>query len=100
MTQRSQPTALITGASKGLGRAIADSLTQGGWRLVLDARNPGSLAGDLPEAIVVAGDVTDALHRESLAAAVDVLGRLDLLVNNASELGPSPLLRLDSIPLD
>jgi NAD(P)-dependent dehydrogenase (short-subunit alcohol dehydrogenase family) len=100
MTYTSQPTALVTGASKGLGRALAAALTDRGWRLVVDARTPGSLADDLPGAIVVAGDVGDAAHRRDLAAAVDRLGRLDLLVNNASDLGPSPLPRLADYPLD
>jgi len=90
MNPIAQPTALITGASKGLGRALADALAARGWRLVVDARTPGSLASEL-SAAVLAGDVTDPRHREALAAAVDTTGRLDLLVNNASDLGPSPL---------
>ncbi|HJQ00471.1 MAG TPA: SDR family oxidoreductase [Jatrophihabitans sp.] len=96
----SQQTALITGASKGLGRALADALTARGWRLVVDARNPGSLAAELTDAIVVPGDITDPQHRDALVAAVDQLGRLDLLVNNASELGPSPLPALAGLPLE
>jgi NAD(P)-dependent dehydrogenase (short-subunit alcohol dehydrogenase family) len=103
MTQESQPTALITGASKGLGRALARALAARGWRLVLDARTASALdsaAAELPAAVVVAGDVTDPVHREALAAAVDTLGRLDLLVNNASDLGPSPLPGLARYPLD
>jgi NAD(P)-dependent dehydrogenase (short-subunit alcohol dehydrogenase family) len=95
----SQRTALITGASKGLGRALAGALAAGGWRLVVDARNPGSLATELADAVVVAGDITDPQHRDALASAVDELGRLDLLVNNASELGPSPLPALVQLPL-
>jgi len=94
-----QRTALITGASKGLGRALADGLAARGWRLVVDARNPGSLATELSDAVVVAGDVTDPAHRDALTAAVQALGRLDLLVNNASELGPSPLPSLIQLPL-
>lgn len=100
MTQTSQPTALITGASKGLGRALAEALAGRGWRLVVDARTPGSLPQELPGATVVAGDVTDPEHRDTLAAGVGALGRLDLLVNNASELGPSPLPNLVDHPLD
>ncbi len=100
MTTTSQPVALVTGASKGLGRALARALTDQGWRLLVDARRTGSLATELPTAIVIAGDVTDPGHRAALAAAVERLGRLDLLVNNASDLGPSPLPPLARYPLD
>jgi NAD(P)-dependent dehydrogenase (short-subunit alcohol dehydrogenase family) len=103
MTQTSQPTALITGASKGLGRALARALAARNWRLVLDARNSTALsavAADLPSAIALRGDVADAAHRAELTAAVDRLGRLDLLVNNASDLGPSPLPALAGYPVD
>jgi NAD(P)-dependent dehydrogenase (short-subunit alcohol dehydrogenase family) len=99
MNQIAQPTALITGASKGLGRALAGALAARGWRLVVDARTPGSLATEL-SAAVLAGDVTDPRHREALAAAVNTLGRLDLLVNNASDLGPSPLPALACYPIE
>src|SRR3954468_23955830 len=100
MTQTFQPTALITGASKGLGRALAEALTERGWRLVVDAPRPSTLGDELPGAVVVAGDVSDPAHRRDLAAAVDRLGRLDLLVNNASDLGQSPLPPLADYPLD
>jgi NAD(P)-dependent dehydrogenase (short-subunit alcohol dehydrogenase family) len=100
MNKSSRPTAVITGASKGLGRALAGALTERGWRLVLDARSPGALADELPGAVVVRGDVTDAAHRAEVAAAVVRVGRLDLLVNNASNLGPSPLPALAAYPLD
>ncbi|HEX5290520.1 MAG TPA: SDR family oxidoreductase [Streptosporangiaceae bacterium] len=100
MNEITQPTALITGASKGLGRALAGALAARGWRLVADARAPGPLAADLPDAVVVPGDVTEPAHRAALAAAVGRLGRLDLLVNNASDLGPSPLPALARYPLD
>jgi NAD(P)-dependent dehydrogenase (short-subunit alcohol dehydrogenase family) len=99
MNQITQPTALITGASRGLGRALAGALAARGWRLVVDARTPGSLANEL-SAAVLAGDVTDPRHREALAAAVDRIGRLDLLVNNASDLGPSPLPALARYPIE
>jgi NAD(P)-dependent dehydrogenase (short-subunit alcohol dehydrogenase family) len=100
MTER---VALITGASQGLGRALADALSRQGWQIVLNGRNAGRLAAvhrELPGAIVVAGDVTDADHRAVLAAAVGELGRLDLFVANASELGPSPLPPLAAVPID
>ena len=103
MTQTSQPTAVITGGSKGLGRALARALADQGWRLVLDARDSAALDGvaaEIPSAVVAPGDVTDRVHREVLAAAVETLGRLDLLVNNASDLGPSPLPALAGYPLD
>ncbi len=100
MTMTSQPTALITGASRGLGRALAHGLTDRGWRLVVDARDTLGLAEEFPRAVVLEGDVTDHRHRGALAAAVERLGRLDLLVNNASDLGPSPLPGLAEYPLD
>jgi NAD(P)-dependent dehydrogenase (short-subunit alcohol dehydrogenase family) len=103
MTQTSQPTALITGASKGLGRALARGLAERGWRLVLDARNSSALsavAADLPGAVAVRGDIADVAHRAALTATVERFGRLDLLVNNASDLGPSPLPPLADYPID
>ena len=94
-------TALVTGASKGFGRALARVLAERGWRLVIDARNGAELvAADIPGAVAVAGDVADQRHRAELAAAVDSVGRLDLLVHNASALGPSPLPSLADYPLD
>jgi NAD(P)-dependent dehydrogenase (short-subunit alcohol dehydrogenase family) len=95
--------ALITGASEGFGRALARELAARDWRLVLTARRAEPLhavATDLPTALAVAGDVTDAAHRADLAAAVREIGELHLLVNNASTLGPSPLPGLRDYPLD
>jgi NAD(P)-dependent dehydrogenase (short-subunit alcohol dehydrogenase family) len=82
---------------------LARELAERGWALVLDARDAEALetvARELATAVAVAGDVTDARHREALAAAVRDVGRLDLLVNNASYLGPSPMPSLADYPLD
>ncbi len=99
MNSTSQPTALVTGAGRGLGLALARALLSSRWRIVVDARRADHLAPLLSGAVVVPGDVTDPAHRDALAAAVSGLGRLDLLVNNASDLGPSPLPRLADVPL-
>lgn len=104
MTRR---VALITGASRGLGLALARRLAADGWALVIDAREPAALEAARAELAArtdvraVSGDVADADHRAALAAAVDELGGgLDALVNNASILGPSPQPRLADYPLD
>ena len=92
------PIALVTGASAGLGRALTTALNRRGWRLVVDARDAARLTaavGALPRpdlVTAVPGDVGDPAHRDALAVAVG--GHLDLLVANASTLGPSPLPRL------
>jgi len=99
MNSTSQPVALITGAGRGLGLALARALLARDWRVVVDARRAGHLPAALPTAVVVPGDVTEPAHRDALAAAVGRLGRLDLLVNNASDLGPTPLPRLADLPL-
>jgi NAD(P)-dependent dehydrogenase (short-subunit alcohol dehydrogenase family) len=104
-----KPVALITGASQGLGRALAEALAAQGWRLVIDARRADRLDAaaaairsttNTAEVIAVVGDVADPAHRAELVAAVEAFGRLDVLVNNASTLGASPLPALDSIDLD
>lgn len=97
------PVALITGASAGLGLAAARALADRGWSLIIDARGTANLeltAAALPRTVAIAGDVTDPAHRRELVAAVERAGRLDLLVNNASLLGPSPQPELADYPLD
>ena len=90
------PVAIITGASRGLGLALARSLSADGWDLVIDARDAGGARRPRPRTRgpdvvrAVPGDVADAAHRADLVAAAADLGGLDLLVNNASVLGPSP----------
>jgi NAD(P)-dependent dehydrogenase (short-subunit alcohol dehydrogenase family) len=100
-------TALVTGASRGLGRALAAGLAREGFDLIIDARDAVALdaaAGALRAAgatvTAVPGDVTDPAHRAALLAAAAAAGRLDLLVNNAGTLGASPLPALADYPPD
>lgn len=100
-------TALITGASRGLGFTLAQFLAAQGYALVITARGQESLAQAAQELetpttniISMAGDVTDASHRQRLINAAEEFGGLDLLVNNASNLGPSPQPELKDYPLE
>ncbi len=101
-------TALITGGSKGFGLAVATGLAEDGWNVVIDGRRPSALDEAIRSlkavarggtVLGIAGDVADPAHRDALVSQVADLGGLDLLVNNASTLGPSPLPRLADYPL-
>jgi NAD(P)-dependent dehydrogenase (short-subunit alcohol dehydrogenase family) len=96
-------TAIVTGASRGLGRALAEALAERGWRLVLDARGAEALEAvraalaERTEVVAVPGDVSDDAHRAALVEACG--GELDALVNNAGILGPSPLPAVADVSL-
>jgi NAD(P)-dependent dehydrogenase (short-subunit alcohol dehydrogenase family) len=97
--------AVITGASRGLGLALARGLAAAGWSLVIDARDPGALddaVASLPgsgRVTQIAGDITDPEHRAALRAAAEELGGPDLLINNAGTLGASPLPAIADYPI-
>jgi NAD(P)-dependent dehydrogenase (short-subunit alcohol dehydrogenase family) len=96
------PTAIVTGASRGLGLALARGLAERGWRLAIDARGGEELAGvraelaATTEVTALVGDVADERHRQALVAAAGE--RVDAIVNNASLLGPSPQPALADYP--
>src|SRR5579863_471602 len=102
--------AVVTGASRGLGRALAGELASRGWSLVIDGRDGATLSeaaaaigASLAEGAAlkaVAGDVADAAHRGQLVDAALSLGGIDLVVNNASTLGATPLPGLGAYPLE
>jgi NAD(P)-dependent dehydrogenase (short-subunit alcohol dehydrogenase family) len=104
--ESSDRTAIITGASRGLGLALARTLAEDGWNLIIDARGeeaPESARAELSRytrVIAIPGDVTDPEHRGGLAEAAREVGGVDALVNNASVLGPSPQPELLDYPLD
>ena len=95
------PTGILTGASRGLGLDLARALVERGWRLVVDARGSVDLErawSGVDGVLPIAGDIADPLHRFALVEAAGA--EIDLIVNNASALGPSPLPPLAEYPLD
>jgi NAD(P)-dependent dehydrogenase (short-subunit alcohol dehydrogenase family) len=94
------PVGIVTGASRGLGRALTRALVDRGWRIVVDARDEDALRhawGYPPHDVVIPGDVADDAHRRAL---IDAAGEsIELLVNNASTLGPSPMPALADYPI-
>jgi NAD(P)-dependent dehydrogenase (short-subunit alcohol dehydrogenase family) len=106
MTTNETRVALITGASRGLGLALARALAERGWALIIDARGRDALdaasqeLGATTRVVALPGDVIDPEHRKALADAARSLGGLDLVVNNASILGPSPLPSVLDYPLE
>ena len=101
-----RPVAVVTGASQGLGLALADALADAGYALVIDARRADRLDAAIgalsrrTDVVGIAGDVTDPGHRSALARAAAELGRVELIVNNASTLGASPLPPLSTVDTD
>ena len=98
-TKTTERVALVTGGSAGLGLALGSELARRGWRVITDGRSEEKFKdAGLPDAVtVVVGDVTDADHRDRLQAEVKTHGRLDLLVHNASTLGPLPMRPLADV---
>jgi NAD(P)-dependent dehydrogenase (short-subunit alcohol dehydrogenase family) len=99
-------TALITGASRGLGLALARGLAHRGWNLILTAQQPARLRSVRDElaaithVAAIAGDVTDSQHQDALGVLARGHAGLDAVVNNAGILGPSPQPRLLDYPLE
>jgi len=107
MYMAKKKTALITGASKGLGYSLAEELARAGWNLLINARNTKQLLAaknhleQFTDVIAISGDVRDELHLLQLAEALELnQWQLDLVVNNASALGVSPMPPLLSHPID
>src|SRR5262245_18231484 len=99
-------TAIVTGGSRGLGKALVEALAERGWRVVTTARTAAELERAWPthgahavEVVAIAGDVTDEAHRRRIVEVASERGDLALLVNNAGTLGPTPLPTLATVPL-
>jgi NAD(P)-dependent dehydrogenase (short-subunit alcohol dehydrogenase family) len=106
MSVNNRPAALITGASRGLGLALARALAEKRWELIIDARGPEALEAAREElsrstgVAAIPGDIGQESHRQALAEAVKAAGGIDAMINNASLLGPSPQPELGDYPLD
>ncbi len=106
MSNRTE-TVLVTGASTGIGFAVARAFLDRGYNLVLNSRDPGRLEaaydalGRPDNAVLVAGDVGDkAVGQRMVDAALDKFGRVDVLVNNAGVFSPKPFLDVEEADLD
>jgi NAD(P)-dependent dehydrogenase (short-subunit alcohol dehydrogenase family) len=101
-----RPVAVVTGASQGLGLALATALARDGWALAIDARHADRLQEAVAQlaghtaVVAVPGDIADPAHRSEVVTAATRLGAVRLVVNNASTLGASPLPALDAMPAD
>ena len=107
MTSTNHKTALITGASRGLGREVARLLAQQAIRLVITARDQEALESaarelrELTDVFAIAGDVADPAHaRRLVVEGQELFGTIDILINNASTIGPSPMPRLEDYPIE
>lgn len=103
MSTSTDKIAIVTGGSQGLGLATTHALAAAGWTTIVDAREGVALeraTDTIDDVIPIPGDVSDPIHRQRLIHAAIRCGGLDLLINNASSLGPSPRPRLENYPLD